>query len=64
MPKVKTFTSELAIFKSIGQLEALDKTVNDFIKENNVQKVYSVSDATTTNDQGVTMGIIRTLAYD
>jgi len=64
MPKVKTFTSDLAIFKTVGQLETLDEQVNKFIKENNVTTIYSVSDTTTTNENGATMGIIRTLAYD
>jgi len=64
MPKVKTFTSELAIFKTIGQLENLDKQVNEFIEKNKVQTIYSVSDTTTANENGATMGIIRTIAYD
>ena len=64
MPKVKTFTSDLAIFKTIGQLETLDDRVNKYIKENNVTTIYSVSDTTTANENGATMGIIRTIAYD
>ncbi len=64
MPKVKTFTSDLAIFKTIGQLENLDELVNKFINENNVTTIYSVSDTTTSNENGATMGVIRTIAYN
>ena len=64
MPKVVTFTSELKIFKTIGQLEELDKRVNDFIEENQVVRIYSVNDTTTTDDTGATIGIIRVMAYD
>ena len=64
MPKVKTFTSDLAIFKTIGQLDELDNLVNKFINDNNVSKIYSISDTTTANENGATMGIIRTIAYD
>jgi hypothetical protein len=64
MPKIKTFTSDLRIFKTIGQLEELDKMVNEFIENEHVQTVYSVSDATATDDTGATIGIIRVLAFD
>lgn len=64
MAKIKTFTSDLQIFKAAGQLEALDAAVNDFIKKNNVEKIYSVSDTTATDESGATMGIIRVLAFD
>ncbi|MBN2410486.1 hypothetical protein JXQ31_02265 [candidate division KSB1 bacterium] len=64
MPKVKTFTSDLSIFKTIGQLENLDKLVNKFLQDNNVKTIYSVSDTTTVNENGATMGVIRTIAYD
>ena len=64
MAKVKTFTSDLQIFKTAGQLEALDAAVNEFIVQNNIEKVYSVSDTTATDESGATMGIIRVVAYD
>ncbi len=64
MPKVITFTSELKIFKTIAQLQDLDNKVNDFIKQNNVEKIHSVSDTTTADETGTTIGIIRVLAYD
>ena len=64
MPKIKTFTTELSIFKTIHQLEELDKNVNDFIATNKIQTIYALNDSITTNDKGATIGIIRSLAYD
>jgi hypothetical protein len=46
------------------ELEALDDRVNRFITENRVKKVVSVSDATTTDNTGATIGLIRVLAYE
>lgn len=63
MTKVKTFTSELRIFKTIGELNELDEKVNRFISENNIKNIISVSD-TVTHDNGSTMGIIRVIAYE
>jgi len=64
MVKVKTFTNELKIFRTVNELNELDKKANDFIKENNIKKVISVSDACTTDDTGATIGIIRVVAYE
>lgn len=64
MVKVKTFTNELKIFRTINELNELDKRANDFIKENNIKKVISVSDTCTTDDTGATIGIIRVVAYE
>jgi hypothetical protein len=64
MVKVKTFGSQFKIFHITQELEALDKQVSDFIADNGVSKVISVSDATTTNTDGATMGIIRVLTYE
>lgn len=64
MPKVKTFTTDLAIFKTAKQLEELDRVVNEFIVENQIKMIYSVSDTTSTIDGGATMGLIRVLAFD
>lgn len=63
MIKTKTFTQRLEIFKTMGELEALDETVTNFIKENNITDVISVSDTTTSDDIGATIGIIRVLTY-
>jgi hypothetical protein len=45
-------------------LEGLDRLVNTFIEENNVNKIISVSDACTTDDNGATIGLIRVIAYE
>ncbi|OGP75642.1 MAG: hypothetical protein A2V86_17605 [Deltaproteobacteria bacterium RBG_16_49_23] len=62
--KVKTFTTELRIFKTIKELKGLDEEVNHFIAKNRVKKVISVSDTTTTDDTGATIGMIRVLTYE
>ncbi len=62
--KVKTFACPLKIFKAKGELDELDKMVNKFLKDNNVKKVVSVSDACTTDDTGATIGLIRVVAYE
>jgi hypothetical protein len=64
MIKVKTFTQNLEIMKTINQLKELDGEVNEFLVKEKVKKVVSISDATTTNNQGMTMGVIRVLAYE
>jgi hypothetical protein len=62
--KVKTFTTELKIFQTIKELETLDDKVNRFIAEGKVKKVISVSDTTTTDNAGATIGVIRVLTYE
>jgi len=64
MIKVKTFASPLKIFQARKELEALDAMVNQFIEENKVQKVVSVSDACTTDDTGASIGLVRVIAYE
>ncbi len=64
MAKVKTFGSQLRIFHVKEELETLDKTVNEFIKKNKIKKVVSVSDSTTANVDGGTIGVIRVIAYE
>ncbi|GJQ58339.1 MAG: hypothetical protein SCALA701_11400 [Candidatus Scalindua sp.] len=64
MVKVKTFGSQLKVFHVKEELDALDKQVNDFIKENKVDKVISVSDTTTASVEGGTIGVIRVIAYE
>lgn len=63
MIKVRTFTQKLEIFKTMHELHDLDEAVNKFIQDNNVTNVISVSDSTTTDDNGETIGIIRVLTY-
>lgn len=63
MIKIKTFTSALRMFHVHNELMALDVEVNDFLQKNNIKKVVSVNDCTTSNN-GDTMGIIRVVAYE
>ena len=62
--KVKTFTTELRVFQTMKELNALDDQVNRFIAENKLKKVVSVSDTTTTDSSGATIGLIRLLTYE
>jgi predicted HAD superfamily phosphohydrolase YqeG len=62
--RVKTFATEMKIFQVMKALEALDEKVNRFILQNKVKKVVSVSDTTTTDDTGATIGLIRVLTYE
>ncbi|MDZ4247436.1 MAG: hypothetical protein U1D67_10000 [Dehalococcoidia bacterium] len=64
MVKVKTFTTEVKIFQTTRELQYLDKTVNDFIAANQVARVISVSDTTTSDNTGATIGLVRVLAYE
>ncbi len=64
MVKVKTFSTQLRIFHVKEELDALDKAVNDFIKKSKIKKVVSVSDSSTANIDGGTMGLIRVVAYE
>jgi hypothetical protein len=62
--KVKTFTTEVKIFQTMKELEALDDRVNRFIDENRIKKVVSVCDTTTTDNTDATIGLIRVLTYE
>jgi len=62
--KVKTFTTELRVFQTMKELNTLDNQVNQFIAENKLKKVVSVSDTTTTDSSGATIGLIRLLTYE
>ncbi len=64
MVKVKTFSTQLRIFHVKEELDELDKAVNDFIKKSKIKKVVSVSDSSTSNIDGGTMGLIRVVAYE
>ncbi len=64
MVKVRTFTSPLKVFQVREELENLDAQVNEFIENNNVTSVISVTDTTTTDNTGASIGIIRVVAYE
>lgn len=63
MIKVKTFSNELKIFHTMKELMELDEKVNRFISDRGIEDVISVSDCATTDDSGMTIGLIRTLTY-
>lgn len=63
MIKVKTFTNEIRVLHVMKELEELDAQVNNFIANNNVGKVISVSDSCTSGD-GNTIGIVRVMTYE
>jgi hypothetical protein len=62
--RLKTFTMPHKVFETVRELEALDEQVNKFIKEKQIRKVLSASDACTTDANGATIGIIRVVAYE
>ncbi len=64
MIKVKTFACPLKIFHAREEFEGLDQMVNQFIEENSVSKILSVSDGATTDDSGASIGLIRVVAYE
>jgi len=63
MLKVKTFGEPLKPFKVHKELDELDERINRFIEENNITKIVSVSDTTTT-EAGNTIGVVRVLVYE
>ena len=63
MIKIKTFASPLKVFHVKEQLENLDTMINQFIAENKIEKIISVSDTCTTDDSGASIGIIRVVSY-
>ena len=63
MIKIKTFGEPLGPFKVQRELDELDERINAFISRNNISKVLSVSDSTTSED-GSTIGLIRVLVYE
>lgn len=64
MLKVRTFATELKIFHTAHELNELDKAVNDFLASGSVARVVSVSDTTTTDNTGATIGMVRVVAYE
>jgi hypothetical protein len=47
--RVITFTAELEILHTMGELDRLDDQVNDFVRKQEVKRVVSVSDTCTTD---------------
>lgn len=63
MVKVQTFTTGLKIFQTVKELKELDEKVNQFLADHGIEDVISISDCATTDNSGMTMGLIRTLTY-
>lgn len=63
MIKVKTFGEPLEPFRARKELDELDARINQFISDNGIKQVISVSDST-TNEKGSTIGLIRVLVYE
>lgn len=62
--RVKTFGMEIRPMKTMQELKQLDDMVNAFIAGNGISKVISVSDSSTTDDKGETIGLVRVIAYE
>lgn len=63
MIKIKTFGEPLEPFRARKELDELDARINQFISDNGIKQVISVSDST-TNEAGSTIGLIRVLVYE
>ncbi len=55
---------EIRPLKTMQELRDLDEMVNQFVIEEGVKRVVSVSDVPTTDDTGETIGLIRVLCYE
>lgn len=62
--KVKSFGVEIQPLKTTRELAQLDEEINNFITSSDIRKVISVSDTTTADDKGATIGLIRVLTYE
>jgi hypothetical protein len=62
--KVKSFGMEIRPMKTMQELNTLDEEVNRFIARNGVKRVISVSDSSTTDDSGETIGLVRVVTYE
>jgi len=62
--KVKTFGMEIRPLKTMQELSSLDAMVNAFVAGNGVKRIISVSDSSTTDDKGETIGLVRVVAYE
>jgi len=64
MIKVKTFATPIKIFATIRELEELDHAVMTFLKDEGATTVLALSDAATTGENGETIGLTRSVAYE
>jgi hypothetical protein len=63
MIRVKTFGEPLKPFQAQRELDELDARVNNFIREQQIKRVISVSDSS-TSENGSTIGLVRVLVYE
>lgn len=63
MIMIKTFGEPLQAFKTRQELEELDQRINEFLQNNNITRVLSVSDST-TSENGSTIGLVRVVVYE
>jgi hypothetical protein len=64
MIKVKTLATPIKIFATIRELEELDRDVTAFLAQEKAVRVLALSDATTSGENGETIGLIRSVAYE
>ncbi|GAB4261424.1 MULTISPECIES: hypothetical protein [Deferrisoma] len=64
MYKVKTFGTDMKVFRVHEELEALDERVNRFFAERPQARLLGVSDMPVTDDSGATIGMLRVVAYE
>ncbi len=62
--KIKSFGMEIRPLKTMLELNQLDDVVNNFLAGSGIKKVISVSDSSTTDDKGETIGLVRVIAYE
>lgn len=62
--KVKSFGMEIRPLKTMQELKQLDDVVNEFIAGHGITRVISVSDSSTTDDKGETIGLVRVVVYE
>ena len=62
--KIKSFGMEIRPLKTMLELKQLDDVVNQFLDGSGIKKVISVSDSSTTDDKGETIGLVRVIAYE
>jgi hypothetical protein len=64
MIKVRTVTTPIKLFATQRELQELDERVSTFLNEEGAARVCSVGDTTTAGENGETIGLIRTVAYE
>lgn len=63
MYRVKTFGTEMKVFRVHHELEQLDEQVNSFFSAHPQAQMVGVSDMPVTDDSGATIGVVRVVAY-